>query len=154
MTNPLLPLSQTGRAILTALRDAPDGLSRYGLVQAIDRFSDKSILRMISTLKTQGFVSARIDEDGATRFVITDAGQERLATSKMPRLNPLGPDDWRPQSWTHPYKRVTKPKPLAIEAWPSDPTTMKRPIYPPRKLPPKPMDTLDLVFLEIPHATP
>ena len=152
---PLLPLSQTGRAILTALQQYPEGLSRYGIVQVIDQFSDKSILRMISTLKTQGFLSSRIDEDGAMRFVITEEGVTRLATSPQPRLNPLERDGWLPQSWSHPYKKpIKRPKPQPVDTWPADPTTMKHPVYPPRKVPPKMPDPMDVIFLEIPDATP
>lgn len=147
--NPLLPLSQTGRAILTALQQHPDGLSRYGLVHVVETFADKSILRMLSTLQTQGFVQARVDDDHATRFTITEAGVERLQTSPQPRLNPLERDSWTPQPWMHPFRQPMKRKPLATPARPSDPTTMKHPVYPPRKLPAKPP-----VFLEIPDATP
>lgn len=146
----MLPLSQTGRAILSTLSNYPDGLSRYGLTQAIDQFADKSVMRMVLILKAQGFVEGQMDIEGATRFRITAAGLDRLATSPPPRLNPIERDHWTPQSWQHPYQRIKKrPKPLAIEAWPADPTTMKHPVYPPRKIPPKPLD-----LLEIPDATP
>lgn len=151
-----IPVSATGRAILTALANAPEGLSRYGLIRAIPQFADKSIVRMISTLKTQGFLIGRIDEDGVTRFTITDLGTQRLQTVGRTKASPLGPDAWVPRPWMHPFRKpAAKRQPERRDVWPADPTTMKHPIYPPRKLPPKPSDLLDITFLEIPtDATP
>lgn len=133
------PVSKTGRAILEALEANPQGLSRYKIVVLIPEFADESVRRMVSTLKVRGYIQPHVDENGVVRFTITDEGRAKLHEAKPAKQRQIPPDGWVAGPWVHPIRAKLSGKIPAYHSTvtaydpPPDPTTQKRPYYPPTR---------------------